>query len=831
MPREKNMPQYEAFISYRHIERDQQVAKALMGQLERYRIPKALQQKLGRKKLNKLFRDREELPICLDLERGIKDAIEASRFLIVIASPTLKDSPWCMKEIEYFIECHGREHLLVVLSQGEPSESFPPILLENGAEPLAADVRAKTTFGATMKLRREKLRLIAQMLNVSFDDLFRRYQRRRLRLIAASATLVAAVSAGFAGMTLYQSAQIEKQRVIAVENEIGLLSGRALIATGENNRLLGAEYALNAYERYVALYPKGQAELEKQVAASLEAAAYTQGFEVLSAVSNGGRRLGSLQYSPDDRYLLAIIGGNSAALIDAESLNILYTVTDGTQSLDSVAFSPDGRYFLTASHWDNHVSVWRTNETREKVAEIKVENGLSLNITGAQFISDTEILLDLPRGFESDGPTLAVWDFKTDGKRILAGAEDLKFTALSEATTLSADGRLAAPIVELMNAFYVLDTVTGEKFSLPSDIKAYRHWAFSFDGTRLAGVCYNEIAVWDLLSRELVFSLPLEDGLSKAVLFSPDGTQLAAGTQVLDAKTGAPLFEMHLPETHIVLNCLFSPDGLYLAAVTDKIAVFNTQTGLLQTNLEGAAVTSCAFRHDGRRLITNTLQGTADLYGTPETATAVMVQSYAEDLYRRDSFTPNAEYALTVSTHHLSSFQSPMYIEQLYSDSSGRFVAMPLADGFIEMWDLKKGADPIAGINEHGAIVSDMAFTADKMLSIGYDGRFMVYDMTSAQVRYVLTLADAPLKQLETDARGELAMVLTQTGSEAIVLNIETGRILYRLKAEPATFFADIGFSMDSENAVAIQADGKAIVGALYQTLDKLKDSAQNLLH
>jgi|GEM_PF-4542335 len=818
--------QFEAFISYRHNKRDMAVAKALMNQLERYHVPKTLQKRVGRKKLNKLFRDREELPLSDDLEQGIKKAIEASRWLIVIASPTLKDSPWCMKEIEYFIECHGRERVLTVLTEGNPKESFPAILLKEGKEPLAANVCAKTTFGALIKLRGEKLRLIAQILNVPYDDLFRRYQRRKVRLIAAAA----AVFAAFAGMAVYQAAQTEKQRVTAVENEIGLLSGRSLIATAEKDRLSGAAYALDAYERYVGLYPGGKPDLQKQVAASLEAATYTQGFEVLSAVANGGRRLGSLLYSPDDSLILGIIGGNSAAVISAETLQILYTVTDNTQSLDFTAFSPDGQHFLTASHWDSTVSVWRADGSREKAAEIKVENGLSLNITGAQFISDSEILLDLPRGLASDGPMLAIWHFSTDEKRILAGAEDLRFTSLSDETTLSADGRLAAPIVELMDEFYVFNTETGEKFTLPSEIKAYRHWAFSPDGAYLAGVCYDEAVVWDLSARKVVFSVPLEDGLFCDALFSPDGEQLVIGKKVLDAKTGALLFEMTLAETNIVLNCQYSPDGLYLVAVTDKIAVFETKKGTLKTDLEGVAVTSCAFRHDGKRLITNTVKGAAELYGTPETATAVMMDHYEQPLYETLRYTQSTEYASVIGTKHLAGVESPLYIQRLYSDPTGRFVAMPLADGFIEMWDLAGDTAPIAGISEHWSIVNDMIMTDKIMLSAGYDGRLMAYDMALGQVRYVLSLSDAPLRQLEIDPRGELAMVLTQTGTEAIVLNIETGKPLYRFKAEPLAPFVQIGFTLDSENAVAIQSDGKAVVGALYQTLDKLKTGAESLL-
>ena len=55
-----------------------------------------------------------------------------------------------MKEIDTFIELHGRENVLAVLVDGEPVDSFPHQLCvdENGnpVEPLAADVRGGRSY-------------------------------------------------------------------------------------------------------------------------------------------------------------------------------------------------------------------------------------------------------------------------------------------------------------------------------------------------------------------------------------------------------------------------------------------------------------------------------------------------------------------------------------------------------------------------------------------------------------------------------------------------------------------------------------------------------------
>ena len=155
---------YDAFISYRHCELDQFVATTLHKELEAFRLPKAIEKQLRakgitKKKIERVFRDRDELPITNNLADPITNALRNSDFLLVICSPRLRESLWCRKEIETFIKMHGREHIFAVLIEGEPADSFPEELLyeekitvdANGnervekvpIEPLAADVREK----------------------------------------------------------------------------------------------------------------------------------------------------------------------------------------------------------------------------------------------------------------------------------------------------------------------------------------------------------------------------------------------------------------------------------------------------------------------------------------------------------------------------------------------------------------------------------------------------------------------------------------------------------------------------------------------------------------
>ncbi len=72
------------------------------------------------------------MPLTSDLNDPIMAALHNSEWLIVICSPRLRESLWCKKEIETFIELHGREHVLVVLIEGEPTNDCIAYLDSSG---------------------------------------------------------------------------------------------------------------------------------------------------------------------------------------------------------------------------------------------------------------------------------------------------------------------------------------------------------------------------------------------------------------------------------------------------------------------------------------------------------------------------------------------------------------------------------------------------------------------------------------------------------------------------------------------------------------------------
>ena len=197
---------YRAFISYSH--RDKAWADWLHKALETYSVPSRL---VGTttshgtipRRLNPVFRDRDELASATDLGRKINEALAQSENQIVICSPASAASRWVNEEVLAYKRMGRAERIFCLIVDGEPNatdmpgreadECFCPALRfqldANGqptperTEPIAADARP----GKDGK-QNAKLKLIAGMLDVGFDALKQREQHRRMRRMAMLTT-------------------------------------------------------------------------------------------------------------------------------------------------------------------------------------------------------------------------------------------------------------------------------------------------------------------------------------------------------------------------------------------------------------------------------------------------------------------------------------------------------------------------------------------------------------------------------------------------------------------------------------------------------------------
>ncbi len=127
--------EYLAFISYRHAdntEEDQQWATWLHQQLEVYDVPDDL---IGTTNLRgqtipdriyPVFRDEVSLPADAVLSTAITQALDQSRFLIVLCSPRAVQSRFVNEEILHFKRTGKQDHIMAALILGEPNASIDP---------------------------------------------------------------------------------------------------------------------------------------------------------------------------------------------------------------------------------------------------------------------------------------------------------------------------------------------------------------------------------------------------------------------------------------------------------------------------------------------------------------------------------------------------------------------------------------------------------------------------------------------------------------------------------------------------------------------------------
>lgn len=191
---------YFTFISYRHT--DIKEAKRLQGLLETYSLPTALQKvKPDAPKHFHVFRDTDELTSG-ELTEELHKKLDESKWLVVICSPDSAQSEYVGQEIAYFRNKGRSKEIIPFIIKGTPhakeNECFHPQLTLGGLELLGIDVQAEQSQFWRIRFHRAFIRLVAKMLDLSFDDLWQRRVRymRRLRCmqIAILAVIIGTIA-------------------------------------------------------------------------------------------------------------------------------------------------------------------------------------------------------------------------------------------------------------------------------------------------------------------------------------------------------------------------------------------------------------------------------------------------------------------------------------------------------------------------------------------------------------------------------------------------------------------------------------------------------------
>ncbi|MBR6172889.1 MAG: TIR domain-containing protein [Eubacterium sp.] len=249
---------YNAFISYRHSERDIRVAHTIQSDLEHFHIPAKIRRSTGKKKIDRIFLDKDELGAASNLSADISAALEQAEHLIVICSNATKESQWVPREIAYFLRNHTRRQITTVLVDGEPEEVIPEILkyedrvyrnpdgseytVRVPLEPLSCDYRLPRR-----KAKKEELpRLASKLLGCSYDELMNRRRTYMIRRLSIIFSLFLAAAIGFGAYLMYSRTQIRDNYRNSLRNQSVYLANESLYSLQQEQRILALQLALES---------------------------------------------------------------------------------------------------------------------------------------------------------------------------------------------------------------------------------------------------------------------------------------------------------------------------------------------------------------------------------------------------------------------------------------------------------------------------------------------------------------------------------------------------------------------------------------------------------
>lgn len=606
-----NSSGYAAFISYRHLPRDAEVACVVQRAIEEYRLPRhiaranapvettsriddtpieaaALNGDAHNKqphraprspKLGKCFRDEDELAASHSLPDSIREALAASRTLIVICSPETQESPWVRREIEMFEQLHGRERIICVLAAGSPEESIPPILKtrmmpdangimrEMPAEPLAADLRPE----AKAKRKAELLRIIAAVAGCSYDDLRQRERARRRKRIAL-ASAAAALTVAAIGTFAFQLHRTSEAALIA---ESKSLAAQALDQYANGEHLQAIETALQALPSSESdtsrpLVPEAQTALEKVLALNPDPEQPWTPFYLLEAdgeiVDVAYNQEGTWVATLDATGTVSLYDANSGALINAAPPPIFAPAEDTNPASDWFieAISPS---CLVMGNRTGHGGVMGINPLTNKTT-LMLDDVYPLAAAPLEKATSPTDFRLLAYGAHS----LATALINTSSGELLAGVEMPidQFPRSANVDTFCAQETPARAYYALDTAFATFNLTDGTSRQDTVSNTAIQSARCKDDLVAFAAASIENDS--DTNSHPFTISVVKNTGDGFETLWTYEDTfAVTVGT-----RNGAPQPFTSLPKIVDIHHC---NDDLVLASAGKKLYVFNIETG------------------------------------------------------------------------------------------------------------------------------------------------------------------------------------------------------------------------------------------------------------
>ena len=481
---ERSGPGYDAFISYSHA-LDVPVAMRLQTELQRFAKP------WNRRRSMRVFRDQTSLSASPALWTSIVDALDNSRFLILLASPEAAASEWVSREVDRWRELKGPATLLIALTAGEIAwdrergdfdEARTNALPDSArglftSEPLHVDLQWAR---ATQSLSRRDPRLLDSVASLAAvvhdrpkdemigEDL-RQYRRtRRLaRTGLVTVVLLSIVAAASALVAVRQRDEARSQRREAQDQR----------ATAEREREEAIRQRDLATSRYLATAASGELDTDPGQSLLLSIAALhlddnPQTYGVLLDGVQATTELGAILSETSGNGLVESVNDDEAILLGADGQLTRWSLDDNVETGRTAVAADDGQLITSAvsgdgttiatSERDGRAVMVRDAETMAELGRAPIPSGVPVNLPLKLTLNRDGTLLAL-RGEDE----VIVWDValgefvhrwptpSSDGRAVL----DLSFS--DDDRTLAVGGSVG-PLTDRSGFVQLFDLASGE---------------------------------------------------------------------------------------------------------------------------------------------------------------------------------------------------------------------------------------------------------------------------------------------------------------------------------------------------------------------------------
>lgn len=549
---------YLAFISYKR--EDEEWAKWLQHKLEHYKLPTAVRKANPSlpDRIRPIFKDTTDLSGGV-LEKAIKDALESSKYLIVICSPLAAHSPWVCKEVQEFIDTGREEFIIPFIVEGEPhsrnivNECFPQNLreLSGSRELLGININEMGRDAAAIKVA-------ARMFDLHFDELWQRWEREnriRRRIVVAVSLLGAIVGLAIAGIMFYQNRKIliNRARAVAYRATHLVEQGNSYLARKVLVEVLSDAKSINSM-------PEVESALRAACADNSWAFKFNSSVESVKYSPDGSKLAVGTSYYDHEKDTTKY----SVIILDSSNGEVLHHCYGHADHIMCVTYSPDGNYIASASV-DKTIRIWDINDDYKCV---KILDEHERKVRSVSFSPDGKHLASA-----SDDNTIRIWDIDDNYNCIKIIDEfDYYVTSVSYSSNgdylLSSSADFSVKIWDV-NADYkcIKSLIDTRQTSIFDTSQSVYSASFSPDGRYIvASLADKTLRVWDVYNNYQCKTLKGHKGQVFSASFSSDSKYVVSASEdgtirIWDIDDGYYCKRV-LKEHHgAVISAVFGPDA------------------------------------------------------------------------------------------------------------------------------------------------------------------------------------------------------------------------------------------------------------------------------